>query len=76
MEILSLTEENIIKDLKNLLRLKKEPNYTAINDIRIFFFLQEKETIEIKYRILRDIENLFGNEDKENYHKSVRVIIF
>ena len=75
MEILSLTEENIIKDLKNLLILKKEPNYTAINDIRIFF-LQEKETIEIKYRILRDIENLFGNEDKENYHKSVRVIIF
>ena len=43
MEILSLTEENIIKDLKNLLILKKEPNYTAINDIRIFFFTRKRD---------------------------------
>ena len=34
MESLSLEEENIIKDIKNLLRLKKELNHTAIKDIR------------------------------------------
>ena len=28
-------EENIIKDIKNLFRLKKELNYTVIKDIRI-----------------------------------------
>ena len=34
MESLSLEEENIIKDIKNLFRLRKEQNYTAIKDIR------------------------------------------
>ena len=34
MEILSLEEENIIKDIGNPFRLKKEQNYTAIKDIR------------------------------------------
>ena len=33
MESLSLEEEKIIKDIRNLLRLKKEQNYTAIKDI-------------------------------------------
>ena len=33
MESLGLKEENI-KDIRNLFRLKKEPNYTAIKDIR------------------------------------------
>ena len=41
----SLEEENIIKDIKNLLRLKKELNHTAIKDIRNLFKL-EKETKE------------------------------
>ena len=45
MESLSLEEENIIKDIKNLLRLKKELNHTAIKDIRNLFKL-EKETNE------------------------------
>ena len=31
----------------------------------------EKENKAIKYRILRDIRNLFKHEE-ENYHKSVR----
>ena len=30
-------EENIIKDSRNLFRLKKELNYTAIKDIRNLF---------------------------------------
>ena len=34
MENLSLEEVNIIKDIRNLLRLKNELNYTAIKDIR------------------------------------------
>ena len=38
MEGLSLKEENIIKNLRNLFRLKKkELNYTAIEDIRNLF---------------------------------------
>ena len=34
MENLSIEEVNIIKDIRNLLRLKNELNYTAIKDIR------------------------------------------
>ena len=30
----SLEEESIIKDIRNLFRLKKELNYTTIKDIR------------------------------------------
>ena len=37
MERLSLQEENIIKDIRHLLRLKKELNYPQINDIRNLF---------------------------------------
>ena len=48
MESLSLEEENIIKDIRNLFTLKdKELNNTAINDIRNLF-RPEKETKEIK----------------------------
>ena len=52
MESLSLEEENIIKDIRNLFRLKKELNYTAIKGIRNLFRL-EKETKAIK-EILTD----------------------
>ena len=38
-------EENIIKDIINLFRLKKEESYTEIEDIRNI--------------ILRDLKNLF-----------------
>ena len=40
-------EENIIKDIRNLFRLKEELNYTAIKDMRNLFRL-EKETKAIK----------------------------
>ena len=51
-------EENIIEDVRNLFRLKKELNYTAIKNIRKLFKLG-KETKAIKDVILRDIKNLF-----------------
>ena len=58
MESLILQEENIIKDIRNLFRLKQKQNYTAIKGIRNLF-RQEKETKAIRDRILRDIKNLF-----------------
>ena len=72
MESLSLEEENIIKDTRNLFRLKKEQNYTATEDIRNLFRL-EKETKAIKDKILRDIKSLFQYEKEENYYKPVTV---
>ena len=76
METLSLEEENIIKDTRNLFRLKKEQNYTAIKDIRNLF-RQEKETKAIKDRILRDIKNLFEHvKEEENCYKPIRVSNF
>ena len=43
-------EGNIIKDIRNLLRLKEELNYTAIKDMTNLFRL-EKETKAIKDRM-------------------------
>ena len=57
MESLILEEENIIK-VRNLFRLKKELNYSAIKDIRNLFRLEE-EIRYIKDRILRDVKNFF-----------------
>ena len=68
-------EENIIKDIRNLLRLKWRLNYTAMKDIRNLFTL-EKETKVIKGRKLTHIENLFEHEEEENYYKPVRVSNF
>ena len=68
-------EEKVIKDRRNLFRLKKELNYIAIKDIRNIFN-QEKEAKAIKDRILRDIKNLFEHEEEENFYKPVRVSNF
>ena len=54
MENPRLEEEKIIKNIRNLFKLKKEQNYIAIKDIRNLFKLK-KETKAIKDRILRDI---------------------
>ena len=67
-ESLSLKEENKIKFIKNLFRLKKKLNYTAIKDKRNIF-RQEKETKAIKDRILRDINNL-KHEEEENFWRN------
>ena len=42
MENLRFEEENIIKDLRNLFRLKKEQDYTAIKDIRNLFRIEKE----------------------------------
>ena len=66
MESFSLVEANIIKDIRNHFRLKKELSYTPI-------FRLGKETKAFKDKILRNIKNLFGHEEKkENYYKPVR----
>ena len=63
-------EKNIIKDVRNIFRLKKWIDDTTIKDIRNLFRLKkEKETI--KDKIIRDIRNL--SEHEEDYYKSVRV---
>ena len=54
MESLIPQQGNLIKDVRNIFRLKKGLNYTAIKDIKNLFRL-EKETEAIKDRILRDI---------------------
>ena len=62
-ENLCLEEENIIKNIRILVRSKKELHYTAIKDIRTLFRL-EKETKAIKDRILRDIKSLLSMKKK------------
>ena len=58
LESLSLDEENIVKDIRNLLRLKKELNYTPIKGIKNLFWL-EKET-----KAIRSIRNPFEHEEE------------
>ena len=63
MESSSLEEKNIIKVVRNVFRLKKELDDITIKGIRNFFRL-EKEIKVMKYRIIRDIKNLFQHEEK------------
>ena len=59
--------------MKNLFRLKKEPNCSAVKDIGNFFRLK-KEMKGIKDMVLRNIKNIFEYEkEEENYYKPVRV---
>ena len=58
MESSSLEEEKIIKDVRNLFRLKKQIDDTAIKDIRNLFRLKKGNKV-IKGRALRDIRNRF-----------------
>ena len=67
-------EDNVIKDVRNLFRLKKikkETNDTIIKDIRKFFRLKQENKV-IKDGILRDIRNLFEHKE-EDYYKPVIV---
>ena len=65
-------EENIAKNVRNLLRLKKEQHYTTIKDINNFFRL-EKETKAINNRKPRDIKNLFHHEEHEFCNTPVKI---
>ena len=42
MESLSLEDENTIRNIRNLFRIKKEQNYTTIKDIRNLFRKEER----------------------------------
>ena len=55
IESLSLQEEIIIKDIRNVSRLKKELNYTAIKDTRNLFRIgkEAKGFKDRKLKILR-----------------------
>ena len=75
MKSLSIEVENIIKNIRNIFREKKELNFTAIKDKRKKSFQTRKKTKVIKGRIIRDIKNLSEHEE-EYYHKAVRVSKF
>ena len=55
MESFSLEKENIIQDIKNLFKLKKELNFTAVKDLRNLFRQKKKlKQLKIEYsKILR-----------------------
>ena len=57
---LTLEEENIIKNIRNIFKLKNELNYTALKDVT-------------KDRKFTDIKNFFEHEEEEHYYKPVRV---
>ena len=75
MVSLNIEEENIIKDIRNLFRLKKELYYNAIKGITNLFRL-EKETKGIIDRTPRDIKTLFEHEEEENHSKPVKLSNF
>ena len=62
--------DNIIKDVRNLSRLKNETHDTTIKDVRNLFRLS-KENKAVKDRVIRDIRKLFEHE--EDYYKQVKV---
>ena len=64
-------EDNVIKDLRNLFRLKKLIDDTAIKDIRNLFRLKN-ENEAIKVWIIWEIKKLFEHGE-EGYDKPVRV---
>ena len=51
-------EDNIIKYVRNLFRLKKETDVTAMKNIRTLFRLKIKNEAT-KNRVIGDIKNLF-----------------
>ena len=62
----------MIKNVINLFRLQNTIDDTVIKEIKIFW--TKKGTEVIKERVVRDIRNLFEQED--DYYKSIRVTKF
>ena len=71
MESSRLDERNIIKDVRNLFKLKKEIDDTTIKYIRNILRINTENKL-IKDIILRDIRNLFEYIEEENCYKPVR----
>ena len=57
-------KKETIKDIRNLFRLKKGQNYTAVKDIRNLF-RQEKESKAIKDRILKILRIFMSMKKKK-----------
>ena len=64
METLGLKEENIIKDIRNLFRLKQELNYTAIKDIRKLL-VKKKKLYQLKMEYLEILRVLLRMKMKK-----------
>ena len=62
------TEDNIIKDARNLFRLKKERNNNTSKDMRNLLLNKKDEAI--KGRVVRDITKIF-EKGKKDYYKLV-----
>ena len=74
MESSSLEEESIIKNVRNLVRLKKETDDNTIKDI---FLDQKNEIKQLEIEYLEIIRNLFEHEgQEENFYKPVKVSNF
>ena len=66
-------EANLIKDVRSLLRLKREKDENTVKD-RTNLFRLRKETETIKEKTVGDIRNLFELENEtENFYKPVEV---
>ena len=63
---------NIIKGVRNLLRLKKEIDDTLIKDIRNIFTIKKANEV-IKDRVIRYLRNLSEYEEEVNYYKPEKV---
>ena len=55
IESSSLEDENIIEDVRNLFRLKKEIDDTTIKDIRNLFRLKKENKVKIEYLVILEI---------------------
>ena len=65
MESLSLEEENIIKDIRNLFRVKKELNYTVVKDIRNLLRLERNKLKQLKIEYLETLRIFLSMKKKE-----------
>ena len=63
-------EDNIIKNMKNLFRLRKEIDNSGTKNIRNLFILKN-ENEEIKDKISRHIRTFFEEED--DYYKPINL---
>ena len=69
-------EGNLIKNVRSLLRLKKERDENTVKDKTNLFRLRKK-TETTKEKTVRDIRNLFELENEpENFYKPVEVANF
>ena len=65
MESLSLEVEQIVKDVRNFFRPKKEPNYTAIKGIRKHILDQKKKLRQLKIEYLEIFRTFLSMKKKK-----------